>query len=195
MSAAASVHGPALLGLGLALVVAGVLPATPGGDPGPIAAAAATPDSRPDAEPSGSAAREPTAASSPGPATEPSETAVAEHQDIVDFYAGFNTAVAASDAAALYELLHPLVSDRYGTDQCRSYLEEFSDEPFEVEVLGSEPPASWVWVLDGERTAVDPAIEVRLRLSVGEASVEQEAHVAVADGELRWFTDCGDPAT
>lgn len=202
MSRSSQVHGPALIGIGLSLVVVGLLPAVAGGGPEPAAADVVA--SEPAPEPSTDPGGQPTATPAPSPeeaepvspsptaSGEPPEAVVTE-ADVVDFYGRLTSALQASDVAALFDLLHPAVLDRYGDEQCRSYLAGVGDEALDIEVLGSAPPAPWTWELDGVSTEIDPAIAVDIRLSAGEASVEQEAHLALADSRLRWFTDCGDP--
>lgn len=209
MRTPSQVHGPALVGLGLTLVVAGLLPALSDGEPGPAAAAAAAPSpTEPAAEPPADPGSAPPTvtpaeapsqpeASSPTPEAtpEPSAADAVAEEDVVDFYARLTSGLQTADVPTLFDLLHPAVLDRYGAEQCRDYLADAGDESISIEVLGMDAPAPWTWELDGVSTEIAPAIAVTIRLSVGDASVEQEAHLAVADGALRWFTDCGDPAS
>lgn len=206
MTRSSQVHGPALIGLGLTLVVAGLLPVLAGEGPEPAAAdvvasePAPEPSTDPNGQPTATPSLPPTRAAEPASPTptaseEPPEAAAVTEADVVDFYARLTSALQASDVATLFDLLHPAVLERYGDEQCRSYLAGAGDETLDIEVLGSAPPEPWTWELDGASTEIDPAIAVDIRLSAGEASVEQEAHLAVADGRMRWFTDCGDPVS
>lgn len=185
MTASPRVHGPALVGVGLTLVVVGLLPRSPSAGPQPAAVSPAPP---PTAAP----------AAAPAPPPSPPEERDATPQpqvepDVVGFYATFAAAVRRGDAATLHELLHPLVRERYGSGQCRSYLAGVSDPGFDVEVVGSPVPERWVWELDGRRTEVPDAVAVAIRVSAGGADAGQVAHLAPSDGGLRWFTDCGEP--
>lgn len=211
MSPSAHVHGPALLGLGCTLVLVGLAPALT--DAAPAAVEAAAPasasesESEPTVAPSGGTTAEPAPSPVPPPptappttsepsspaTTEPSVEVVVTETDVIDFYAALAAALRAGDVTTLHQLLHPAVIERYGAEQCSTSLAEVGDDSLTIEVLGTSSPGPWTWDLDGVTTEVDPAIAVDIRLSAGGTSFEQEAHLALADGALRWFTDCGEP--
>jgi hypothetical protein len=122
--------------------------------------------------------------------------------DLVDqaavegFYDLFQTAVQTGDADTLYARLHPAVLDLYGADQCRAFIDAGFDNPdLTFEVVSVGPLEPWVWERDGRTVDVGDAVALQLvqRTLANPDPAPQEAHVALVDGEIRWFTDCGDP--
>jgi hypothetical protein len=118
-----------------------------------------------------------------------STTSVLAVETPVAFYGAFAEAMQAGDVDALVARLHPTTFDRYDDATCRVYLAAVTDEDFAAEVISAAPPARWSWTTDGVQREIDDAIAVRVRIG----DREQETHLAPVDGQLRWFTDCGDP--
>ena len=84
--------------------------------------------------------------------------------------------------------------ERYSEEACQSHLEN-SIGYAEIEVLAVQDLMSWDWVVDGVSITIYDAyvVEAELTLTNGD-EFASELHYALMDGELRWFTICGDPA-
>ena len=182
--------GPWLMIAGAALLVAGLLgrfafdgTEDDAGAPIPSAVASAEPSVEPSGQPSADPSAEPSAA----PSVEPAETPE-------DFFALFAEAIRSGDQAFLLARLHPGVIELYGTRQCRAAVTSLATDPsFEVRVRSVEGPAPYDYAPDGQSVIVDEVFTIGLTFTSAEGTSRQEAHVAPVDGEMRWFTDCGDP--
>jgi hypothetical protein len=113
---------------------------------------------------------------------------------VEDFYDAFNSAFVAQDTASLYDRLHPAVLDQYGEAACRAYLDEVVSVPIEVNVLEVIGLGEWDWEMDGLSTSIPETYTARVNFSAQGQTSEIETHLAIRpDGQLGWFTDCGDP--
>jgi hypothetical protein len=130
-----------------------------------------------------------TSASSSTSTTLVSTTSILAVETPQAFYDAFAAAMQAGDVDVLVGRLHPTTFDRYDDATCRAYLAAVIDADFTAAVTGTAPPARWSWTTDGLERDIDDAIAVRVRIATG----EQETHLAPVDGQLRWFTDCGNP--
>ena len=112
-----------------------------------------------------------------------------------EFLGRFDRAHIDGDANTLFDLLDPRVLDRYGADQCRTYLDgvvgsltevELLDgrrQPYEYPTDGLTAPPFEAWNVDIEATVLGADRQMfNLNLSEGGPN-----------GEIAWFTDCGDP--
>ena len=178
----------ALLGsLGLTLVVVGGLGLALDGDGG--ASATKAQSNRETAAATGTTAPARATGTTPVPTTAPVGTRA------VAFFADWANALRTGDATFLYERLHPAVVDRYGDTACRAYVGAIQRPLAATEVLGTDPAtAAWSWETDGRSTEIPDALGLRLRRTEdGSTYTESDVHVALVDGEVRWFTDCGTP--
>ena len=170
--------GQAITAAGLALVVvSGVGYATGGGEKRPDAAlASATPTTAP-----------PSTSTAPAPST----TAPVSAQAVRDFFAAWASATSSGDVEFLVSRLHPAVIGVYGEAQCRAYLGRVTGGAITVEVRSIGDPAPATLDVDGIDTAVGEVHPVEIfRSDLGRVVT---ARVAALDGDLRWFSDCGDP--
>ena len=111
-------------------------------------------------------------------------------QFVVDFEAGHGS----GDVDFLFARLDELVLERYGAEQCRGYVALTAGSIAELTVNGVAGPRLFTYTTDGLETRVTSIWSVDLSfLSNGDpASVELNLHLV--NGEIRWFTDCGEPA-
>lgn len=110
------------------------------------------------------------------------------------FFANWQQANRAGDIDLLLALLHPLVIERYGAEQCRGYLPTVTDEQVIIEVREATLDPNRRYETDGQTATPADAYAVQItRADRGADAVELTATLAFVDGELRWFTDCGDP--
>lgn len=133
---------------------------------------------------------EPTPTADASPAPPPSDAA--EPESFEDFYEVFDEALAAQDVEFLYDRLAPAVIERYGADQCRTYLDSLPPQDLDLTIVDVAGPAAWEWTTDDVVTTVPDTYTVTLERTVDGETSEIEAHV-VRDDLVRWFTDCGDP--
>lgn len=147
----------------------------------PTALASATSSPAPTATPV------PTASPAPPSPTPDAETL------IVAFYEGLDPAIRAADADTLVPLLHPATIERYGEPACRTYLGGLADPTLDIEVESVAGPAPWGYITDDLTTTIPDTWTVEAVFTSQGATSDRELHVALVDGEVRWFTDCGAP--
>jgi hypothetical protein len=180
---------------GAALVVVGLLGrfAFGGGvdaaspSPPPAVSTRAEPSPEPTGPTATSEVPEPSAEPSAEPSEEPAETAE-------EFFELFAQAIRTGDEAVLLDRLHPVVLDLYGRRQCRAAAASIPQDPsFEARVRDVTGPEPYEYAPDGESITVKDAFTVALTFSTDEGTSRQDGHLALVEGEMRWFTDCGDP--
>ena len=112
-----------------------------------------------------------------------------------EFFATWASAIGQADFEFLLTALHPAVLERYGDEQCAAYLQEVAGQPIEVEVLSTSDLLTGEFARDGLTRAVDDLVlvEIARRDRGAEEAVVQQTRVGFVDGEVRWFTDCGEP--
>jgi hypothetical protein len=114
------------------------------------------------------------------------------HGDLVAaFYRQFERAMRRNDATVLFDHLHPMVVERYSESVCRAYVDSLVRSDSIVQLVAIGPAEPFGWTADGVTTPVDNGIAVRLRGGPPGQPIESDDHVAVVDGKVRWFTDCG----
>jgi hypothetical protein len=182
---------PFVIAIGVAMIVVAVIGVlASGGSDDQSAAGTPTADTRTPPIPTSvvgttPATRAPT--TTPPTAARPVETAQ-------EFFAALQRAFRDNDDVFLFARLHPLVIARYGAEQCRAYFAQQFAANYSAEVLGVRAAEPWDWTLDGRTDNVAAAIPVRVRSTDdGTSFREVEAHLALVDGQIRWFTDCGTP--
>lgn len=141
----------------------------------------ATPSSAPTAPPV------PTATPAPPSPTPDPRTLIAA------FYEGLDPAIRAADADTLVPLLHPATIERYGEPACRTYLGGLADPTLDIEVASVTGPDPWDYVTDDLTTTIPDTWTVQAAFTSQGTTSDRELHVALVNGEVRWFTDCGTP--
>lgn len=109
------------------------------------------------------------------------------------FLERFNAAADARDAGTAFDLLHPAVLDRYGADQCRSYLESTFGTARDFVARSVAGPKDVVYTSDGMSTTIENGFEVAVDLDANGTPQSTTMRLADSAGSLRWFTDCGTP--
>lgn len=102
-------------------------------------------------------------------------------------------AMQSHDTTFLFDRLHPAVFDLYGEDACNVYLEGVAGYS-QIVALDVQGPEAWTWEIDGVSIPLEDiyTIDVELTLPEGKELISV-LHYALVDGELLWFTDCGEP--
>ncbi len=140
------------------------------------------------------AAVSPTATATPEPSASATEEATVDGEALVrQFVARFDGAHDSGDVDFLYGTLDEQVLVRYGAEQCRSYLAATVGSISDLSVNGVAGPRVFTYTTDGLETPIVDIWSVDLSfLARGDpAGVEFNLHLV--DGEIRWFTDCGEP--
>ena len=159
----------------------------------PPTATPTTPTAAPTATPTPVPTATPTPEPTPTPTPVPTPVTFSD-EEVEAFLADLGDAGGANDIDSLMAWLHPAVFARYGEANCRSYLETI-ELALDVTVREVFEPAPWDWLVnDGDAGRFEEAIEVEIARLVGSQTLVQLLHIVPEDGELKWLTDCGDPA-
>lgn len=113
-----------------------------------------------------------------------------------EFLAALATAIQEGDADFQVERLHPAVIERYGEDACRADIEMRTDPTRAfADPQVREEPEDFDYASDGLSEIIPDTIVVDAQVTADGATNAQEVHLAEVDGEFRYFSDCGTPAT
>jgi len=115
--------------------------------------------------------------------------------DFAAFYEVFTAVQTSGDSSLLLDALNPAVIEVYGADQCGTYLAGIMNPEVSVTFAEQVQQGPWDYEVDDVSVPVADVYELVLDLVVGEAEVQRvPSHVTVDElGNIRWFTDCGDP--
>jgi hypothetical protein len=119
----------------------------------------------------------------------------ADDETPAELYAVLERAFQAGDGDALYARLDPAVLDAYGADQCREFLAAVEATDVRLEVTDVGTPETWSFgERDGFGVEVKDAIPLEVTQTTPGGLSAIKSHVHRVDDQLRWFTDCGEPA-
>ena len=107
--------------------------------------------------------------------------------------AELSRAHASGDSALLYAFLHGEVIERYGASQCQLYLEKVAGSISDLEASSTTFPVVFHYSTDDLETALPDAVRLNIHFQVQNQTSEGEMHMVEENGEMRWFTDCGEP--
>ena len=127
----------------------------------------------------------------PAPPADP--TANPDTADFQVFLDNLNLAHQTGDVDALLGSLDPATIDRYGSDQCRTYLGQVAGS-FADPTLVSASAESWDYLTDGVSTSVPDAWNLLIDVTLGGNRQQVPMHVRPLDDQIYWFTDCGQPS-
>lgn len=125
-------------------------------------------------------------------AGDPSPDQVDAEELIPRFFDELSAALTDGDVAWLVEHLHPAVIDRYGRGPCQEELTAVSGRPIRLQATAIAAPTVWQWETDGLVTQIDDAYRVTVEQTFADQTTI-EAHTVIDQGQVRWFTDCGEP--
>lgn len=97
------------------------------------------------------------------------------------------------DAVFLFDRMAQPVLDRYGADQCETFAASLNVPDFELTIREIAEPGPFDYETDGRTETIADSIGIEVERLEGGQTIIQEVHVIEVDGELRWFTDCGNP--
>ncbi|MEZ5246870.1 MAG: hypothetical protein R2707_17380 [Acidimicrobiales bacterium] len=167
--------GQLLLVFGIVLVGAGVVGLLNGGDDSSVAAGPVT------TLPS----------TTLPPTTLPPTTAAVE--SAAEFFVVFKSAFDEGDVATLVQRLNEATLERYGADQCQTYVASVVGNGFDAMLTSTGDVAAWDYVTDGVTTTLTDVIAADIERVVNGQTVPQTTHWQLVDGRYTWFTDCGAP--
>jgi hypothetical protein len=111
-----------------------------------------------------------------------------------EFLPLFAQAIREGDARFLFSRLHPSVVDLYGARQCRASAGAFVDPEADFVFVSTSEPGEYPWEVDGVTTPVEDVLTVQVTAVAAGEEIDREIHLGIIGTELRWFTDCGEPA-
>lgn len=122
-------------------------------------------------------------------------TTVVEAETPSEFLANYVGAQRQGNGIALFQLLHPVMLELYGVQVCQDYLAQaVPDSTFDMELLAVvDEPTTWIYEVDGRSVEVPDTYTVEVEITAFGETARQEMHLGLTDGDLGWFTDCGDP--
>jgi hypothetical protein len=181
--------GKLLVGVGLALVLAGVVLFVTGDDGDTPA------DASPTTTTSTSTTSTPTTSTASTTTTSSTTTTTVPvvEESATDFFALLRAALDGGDPATLVDRMNPATIERYGLDQCETYAASVAGTGLDAEVVAMRDLASWDYVTDGVSTVLTDVVEADLERTVNGQVVPQTTHWQLVDGRYTWFTDCGSP--
>ncbi|MEW5989891.1 MAG: hypothetical protein AB1736_00920 [Chloroflexota bacterium] len=197
--------GTVLLVLGLVLAaVGGYELATGGGPPFGPGTVIGTPDPTggppPSPTPTPPPAATPTPATTPQPSPEPSPTpqpsptGAETEAAIRGFLDELVAAIRAGEVHAMAGRLHDATIDRYGLAACETKLaNDQADATYEVVIVEIHPLAPWDYITDERTTTIAEAWTIDADVTAQGTTARRQVHLAPMDGEVTWFSDCGDP--
>ena len=177
-------------GLAIGLMVAGVLAAA-GGAVGIATNNGGSTEVVASASPTGSVPVSPAPVPSGSLSPTPSPSAAAE--TVRAFLPLFAAAFRSGDAAFLLARLHPAVITLYGQRQCETYTATLTDPTRAYRITSVSAPGTYAYSPDGRSIRVPDVLTVRVRQTAHGQRVNGPIHLAIVDGTVRWFTDCGTP--
>lgn len=129
-----------------------------------------------------------------GPLSTPDEpTDDDDTPDFQVFLDSLDIAHQSGDVDALLGSLDQATIDRYGSDQCRAYMEQVAGS-FADPTLVSAGAEPWDYLTDGVSTNVPDAWNLLIDVTLGGTRQQVPMHVRPVDDQIYWFTDCGQPS-
>jgi hypothetical protein len=106
----------------------------------------------------------------------------------------FVAAEQANDQPYLIAHLHPEVLKLFGADQCRSMLAAQGTDPsYRIQATAASGPAGWNYAPDGRSIPVSDVYTVNANVTDHNQIAPQVLHFGWVNGQLDWFTACGNP--
>ncbi len=87
--------------------------------------------------------------------------------------------------------LHPVVLARYGEDQCRAFLATQQDATRKTKVKSVGKPEPFEFATDNLSVTVPDTLPVLVKQTIQGKPGDRNIHVAVIDGQYKYFIDCG----
>jgi hypothetical protein len=118
------------------------------------------------------------------------KSAKAEVQQFLD---ELDAAVREGNTEVRLARLNPAVIQRYGADQCRSFLDGQRDESRRNKVKRVGKPRNYAYATDNLSATVPDTLPVFVRATINKKKGDRNLNLARVDGQLTYFIDCGTP--
>lgn len=119
-----------------------------------------------------------------------SKSAKAEVQQFLD---ELDAAVREGNTDVRLARLNPAVIQRYGEDQCRSFLAGQQDTTRRNKVERVGKPRNYAYATDNLSVTVPDTLPVFVHATNNKKKGERNLNIARVNGQLTYFIDCGDP--
>ena len=163
----------------------------PEGDPAeelPAETASPEPTAAPVPEPEATPPPEPEPEPQPAAETEPTPPAA---ETVDEFIAAFDTALKSGDLDFVYDRLHPVTTDAFGTDVCRAFVDsQFSLASALVMAGAAVGPDDVDKFIAGKNYTVPDRFTAEVTLTFQGQDFPLTGEYALVDGEMRWLSDC-----
>lgn len=123
-------------------------------------------------------------------------------ETVNEFAAKWQKAFRSGDVDFLIARLHPAVIERYGDAACRVSINRQAPDPgWKITVEKVSELGLYEYASDGLSTMINSAYTVtavresksQVQGQTGTSQTTSDIHLALVDGKLRWFSDCGEP--
>jgi len=198
--------GPALMGLGVILVLAGIVRLVTGDDDADSASTVAstsssstTSSSVPVEDASSTSSTTTSTSTSTTSTTTTTTTSTtttalpSTSESPAEFFTVLKAALDNGDAATLRDRMSEATIDRYGAEQCQSYAESVAGTGLDRVLVSTSELATWDYTTDGATTTIAGVTAADLEQTVNGQTIGQTTHWQLVDGRYTWFTDCGTP--
>jgi hypothetical protein len=89
--------------------------------------------------------------------------------------------------------IHPTLEATYGQEACMAHAIAIADPTLEIALVIVYELDTWDFTLDGISYSIPNVYTVDAVITRNGESSNTETHFGLVDGDLTWFTDCGDP--
>jgi hypothetical protein len=89
--------------------------------------------------------------------------------------------------------LNPAVIERYGEDQCRTFIAGQQDKSRRDKVERVGKPRPYAYATDNLSVTVPDTLPVFVRATIKKKKGERNLNLARVNGQLTYFIDCGQP--
>jgi hypothetical protein len=113
--------------------------------------------------------------------------------EVQQFLDELDTAVREGNTEVRLARLNPAVIQRYGADQCRSFLDGQRDESRRDKVKRVGKARPYEFTTDNLSVTVPDTLPVFVRATINKKKGDRNLNLARVNGQLTYFTDCGDP--
>jgi hypothetical protein len=113
--------------------------------------------------------------------------------EVQKFLNQLSAAVRNNDVDFRIAHLHPTVIERYGEQQCRDFLAGQQDATRKDRVKKVGKPETYQYATDNVSATIPDSLPVLTRETNKGKKGDRSIHLARVNGQLTFFTDCGQP--
>ena len=113
--------------------------------------------------------------------------------EVQKFLSQLSAAVRKNDVDFRLAHLHPTVIERYGEQQCRDFLAGTQDTTRRDRVKKVGKPETYEYATDKVSATIPESLPVLTKETNKGKKGDRNIHLARVNGQLTYFTDCGQP--